>query len=85
MLRTSILRGQQTIVRSASTVTSTTSINNNNTNLPPPNVSSGGYKFDNKKYGKDIVLVEGVRTPFTMAGTAYNDLWNYEILREAIK
>ena len=43
------------------------------------------YKFDNAKYGKDIVLVDGVRTPFTMSGTAYQDLMNYELQKLAIQ
>ena len=46
--------------------------------------SSGGYKFNNAKYGKNIVLVEGVRTPFTMSQTDYNDLMAYELQRDAL-
>jgi len=34
--------------------------------------------------GKNIVLVEGVRTPFLMSGTAYNDLWPHELQRHAL-
>lgn len=63
--------------RAATTAAAATS-----TATRPP--TSGGYKFDNARYGKNIVLVEGVRTPFTMSGTAYNDLWAYELQTKAI-
>ena len=60
--------------------------------LPPigivmPNISTGtvGYKFDNARYGKNIVLVEGVRTPFLISGTDYKDLLGYELQKEAIQ
>lgn len=46
--------------------------------------STAGYKFDNAKYGKNIVLIEGVRTPFTMSQTDYNDLMAYELQRDAL-
>lgn len=49
-----------------------------------PKVATGGYKFDNAKYGKNIVLVEGVRTPFAQSGTDYNDLDTYELQRHAL-
>lgn len=45
---------------------------------------SGTYKWDTSKHGKNIVLVEGVRTPFTMSSTDYNDLQPYELQRMAI-
>lgn len=32
---------------------------------------------------KNIVLVEGVRTPFLMSGTSYNDLMPHELQRHA--
>lgn len=46
--------------------------------------TASGYKFDNARYGKNIVLIEGVRTPFTMSQTDYNDLMNYELQRDAL-
>lgn len=51
-----------------------------------PNISTGNgsYKFDNARFGKNIVLVEGVRTPFTLSSTDYNDLMGYELQTRAI-
>ncbi len=46
--------------------------------------AASGYKFDNARYGKNIVLIEGVRTPFTMSQTDYNDLMAYELQRDAL-
>lgn len=45
---------------------------------------TGKYKFDNSRYGKNIVLIEGVRTPFSVSQTEYNELKPYELQREAI-
>lgn len=68
--------GTALATRAATTAAASTS-----TSTRPP---TGGYKFDNARFGKNIVLVEGVRTPFTMSGTAYNDLWAYELQTKAI-
>lgn len=46
--------------------------------------TTGPYKFDNARYGKDIVLIEGVRTPFTMSQTDYDGLMAYELQRMAL-
>lgn len=37
------------------------------------------------KTGRNIVLVEGVRTPFLMAGTSYADLLSHDIQRGALE
>lgn len=34
--------------------------------------------------GKNIVLVDGVRTPFLMSGTQYNKLMPHELARESL-
>lgn len=34
--------------------------------------------------GKNIVLVDGVRTPFLMSGTTYNKLMPHELARQAL-
>lgn len=34
--------------------------------------------------GKDIVLIDGARTPFAMSGTVYKDLMAYELERHAV-
>lgn len=34
--------------------------------------------------GKNIVLIDGVRSPFTQSGTAYNDLLAYELEKHAV-
>jgi len=34
--------------------------------------------------GKDIVLIDGARTPFAMSGTVYKDLMAYELQRHAV-
>lgn len=47
--------------------------------------ASGGYKFDNSRYGKNIVLIEGVRTPFTVSSTDYDGLLPYELQRMALR
>ncbi|OTF70820.1 hypothetical protein BLA29_007828, partial [Euroglyphus maynei] len=44
---------QQILNRTATTTAS----------APVASAKTGSYKFDNSKYGKDIVLIEGVRTP----------------------
>ncbi|KAH9420703.1 hypothetical protein DERP_001134 [Dermatophagoides pteronyssinus] len=49
-----------------------------------PAVKTGSYKFDNSKYGKDIVLIEGVRTPFTQSQTDYDNLLAFELQRYAL-
>ncbi|RWS17553.1 Trifunctional enzyme subunit beta-like protein, partial [Dinothrombium tinctorium] len=36
------------------------------------------------KYPKNIVLIEGVRTPFVQSGTAFNDVMAYELQKHAI-
>ncbi|RWS29892.1 Trifunctional enzyme subunit beta-like protein [Leptotrombidium deliense] len=36
------------------------------------------------KYPKNIVLIEGVRTPFLQSGTAFNDLLAYELQKHSI-
>ena len=46
--------------------------------------SASTAAFDNKKFGKNIVLIDGVRTPFTQSGTDYNDLMAYELQTKAI-
>lgn len=46
---------------------------------------SSGYKFDNERYGKNIVLVEGVRTPFAQSMTDYEHLMSYELMSHALK
>ena len=33
--------------------------------------------------GKNVVLVEGARTPFLMAGTDYKNMWSHDLLRFA--
>ncbi|EDQ87973.1 uncharacterized protein MONBRDRAFT_26652, partial [Monosiga brevicollis MX1] len=35
--------------------------------------------------GNRVVLVEGVRTPFLMSGTDYNDMLSHDLAREALK
>lgn len=50
-----------------------------------PKVSTGGYKFDNSKYGKNVVLVEGVRTPFTQSFTDYKELITYQLQTLAVQ
>jgi len=37
-----------------------------------------------KRTGKDIVLIEGSRTPFAMSGTVYKDLMAYELEKHAV-
>lgn len=34
--------------------------------------------------GKNIVLIDGVRTPFAQSGTVYNDLLAYELEKHAV-
>lgn len=46
--------------------------------------TSKSYKFDNARYGKNIVLIEGVRTPFTMSSTDYDGLYPHELQRMAL-
>ncbi|KAJ6217281.1 hypothetical protein RDWZM_008438 [Blomia tropicalis] len=46
--------------------------------------NSSGYHFDNHRYGKNIVLVEGVRTPFAITGTYYENMSKFELQKEAI-
>lgn len=36
------------------------------------------------KTGKNIVLVDGVRTPFLMSGTTYSNLMPHDLAREAL-
>ena len=38
-----------------------------------------------KKGVKNIVLVEGVRTPFLMSGTDYKDVMPHDLARAAIQ
>eukprot|EP00911_Craspedida_sp_UC1_P000135 UC1_evm1s108 len=45
---------------------------------------SGGGKLKSR-VGKDIVLIEGVRTPFVKAGTDFNGLLAHDLAREALK
>lgn len=69
---------------SSTTTTSKTAIPTAST---LPNISSGtsgGYKFDNSRYGKNIVLVEGVRTPFAQSMTDYEHLMSYELMSYAL-
>ncbi|KNC81553.1 trifunctional enzyme subunit beta, mitochondrial [Sphaeroforma arctica JP610] len=40
-------------------------------------------KVEKKRIGRNVVLVEGVRTPFCVSGTEYNDLMAYDLLRYA--
>jgi hypothetical protein len=40
--------------------------------------------FNNQKYGKNIVLIEGIRTPFAQSNTSYSDLMAYELQRSAL-
>ncbi|KAH7640928.1 hypothetical protein DERF_000634 [Dermatophagoides farinae] len=65
---------QQLLNRTAATATATA----------PAKTGSSGYKFDNSKYGKNIVLIEGVRTPFTQSQTDYDNLMSYELQRYAL-
>ena len=37
-----------------------------------------------ERNGKDIVLVDGVRTPFLLSGTDYNSLMSYELMWMAL-
>ena len=37
-----------------------------------------------KRNGKDIVIVEGARTPFAQSGTVYKDLMAYELQKHAV-
>lgn len=52
---------------------------------PHISTESSGYKFDNKRYGKNIVLVEGVRTPFAQSMTDYEHLMSYDLMAYALK
>ncbi|CAG2177790.1 unnamed protein product, partial [Oppiella nova] len=36
------------------------------------------HTFDNQKFGKNIVLIDGIRTPFNHSNTDYKDLMAYE-------
>ncbi|XP_054158688.1 trifunctional enzyme subunit beta, mitochondrial-like [Oppia nitens] len=40
--------------------------------------------FDTSKFGKNIVLIDGVRTPFNHSNTDYKDLMAYELQTQAI-
>lgn len=70
--------------RLSSTATSSKTASATPTALPHISTSSGGYKFDNSRYGKDIVLVEGVRTPFAQSMTDYEHLMSYELMSYAL-
>lgn len=37
-----------------------------------------------KRPGKNIVLIDGVRTPFATSGTVFNDLMAYELEKHAV-
>jgi hypothetical protein len=37
-----------------------------------------------QRTGKNIVLIDGVRTPFAQSGTVYNDLMAYELQKHAL-
>lgn len=37
-----------------------------------------------KRSGKDIVIIDGARTPYAMSGTVYKDLMAYELQKHAV-
>eukprot|EP01134_Creolimax_fragrantissima_P008475 CFRG8475T1 len=45
--------------------------------------SAPAAKIEKKRIGRNVVLVEGVRTPFVMSGTDFNDLMAHDLLRFA--
>lgn len=37
-----------------------------------------------KRTGKDIVIIEGARTPFVTSGSLYKDMMGYELQKHAV-
>ncbi|XP_048453247.1 trifunctional enzyme subunit beta, mitochondrial-like [Rhincodon typus] len=52
---------------------------------PPPQVQSTTKKTLAKPGIRNVVLVEGVRTPFLMSGTTYADLMPHDLARTALQ
>eukprot|EP00123_Amoebidium_parasiticum_P022775 comp9474_c0_seq1/m.4517 comp9474_c0_seq1/g.4517 ORF comp9474_c0_seq1/g.4517 comp9474_c0_seq1/m.4517 type:complete len:474 (-) comp9474_c0_seq1:423-1844(-) len=46
--------------------------------------SGPAIKVEKKRHGRNVVLVDGVRTPFQMSGTGYTDLMAYDLARMAL-
>lgn len=44
-----------------------------------------GFATVAQRTGRNVVLVEGVRTPFSMSGTDFNDMMPHDLQREALK
>jgi hypothetical protein len=47
--------------------------------------ASANRKTFKKQFQKDLVLIDGVRTPFLPSFTAYKDLMAYELARDALQ